>query len=107
MPHSWALAIFRRTDYERTGLNVLPQKSVSQWIIACCLLTVAASLLLLAMAKMGYFYLAAASILGAVFIFLAAKMSERKLLTAQRLYHYSIIYITLIFAAMIVDRLLF
>jgi len=107
MPHFWALAIFRRADYTRAGLKMLPEKGAIWWIVVCCLLTVIISLILVPLAGMGNFYLTAATVLGAGLLFLAVRTSERKPGTAQNLYRYSITYIALVFAAMIIDRLLF
>ncbi len=108
VPHFWALAVFRRNDYEQAGLRVLPTKGTASWIIACSLLLVAASLLLVPAADLGLFYLGTASALGAGFLYLALRINHREpLRTAWLLYSYSIFYIAFLFGAMIVDRLTF
>lgn len=108
LPHFWALAVFRRNDYEQAGLRVLPAKGVASWIIVCSLLLVAATFLLVPTADLGIFYLGTASVLGAGFLYLALRMNHREpLRTAWQLYGYSIFYIAFLFGAMIVDRLAF
>ena len=76
------------------------------------ILLVAISLVLFAVARMGLIYLAAAVILGAIFIWQAYRLwregasEERSTAGAIRLYRYSITYLTLLFAAVAVDALL-
>lgn len=106
LPHFWALAFFRRSDYERAGLRTLPEKGAASWIIACSLLLAAATLLLAPAADLGLFYVGAACLLDARFLYLAARIDHGKNLPATwRLYRYSIFYIAFLFGAMIVDRL--
>ena len=108
LPHFWALAICRRADFERARLRVLPARGAVAWVVACSSLLVAASLLVAPTAQLSFFYLASASLLGAGFLSLAARMGrkgpERE---ARRLYRYSIFYIAVLFVAMIVDKLMF
>jgi protoheme IX farnesyltransferase len=108
LPHFWSLAVFRRTDYELSGIRALPQKGVAAWIITCSALVVAVSLLLAPIANLGFLYSGVASILGAGFLFLALEINQREPLTrALQFYSYSIFYITILFAAMIANRLVF
>jgi protoheme IX farnesyltransferase len=104
LPHFWSLAVFRRSDYKRAGLNVLPRKGAAWWIRACAVLMAAASLWLAAIAGMGVFYLGAATLLGVAFLYLAVRLDDRRPSpTARVFYIFSIIYIASIFIAMIVD----
>lgn len=105
LPHFWTLAIFRRDDYAQAGLRILPEKGVAAWIIACSLLLVATTLLLVPAADLGPFYAGTACVLGAGFLYLALRMNHGEpLRTAWHLYGYSIFYIAVLFGAMIIDR---
>ena len=104
LPHFWTLAIFRRNDYARAGLSILPEKGLSAWIIACSLLLVAATLLLALTTVLGVLYLVAASLLGAGLLYLALRVKRgESLRAAVNLYGYSIFYIMVIFGAIIID----
>jgi protoheme IX farnesyltransferase len=105
VPHFWSLAFLRRTEYEAAGIKILPGKGVASWIMACSLLVVAVTLLLIPMAGLNRFYLGVACFLNAGLLYLAIRMKLRENpREARHLYVYSIIYITLIFGAMIIDR---
>ena len=74
------------------------------------ILLVAISLVFFAVARMGLIYLAAAVILGAVFLWQAAKLNrtvtvEGTTAGAIRLYKFSISYLTVLFAAVAIDAL--
>jgi protoheme IX farnesyltransferase len=108
LPHFWTLAVARRDDYQRAGLNVLPQKGVAATIAVCSVLLVAVSLALVWAAGLGLFYLGSAAALGAVFLYLAFRMSfGATSRTAGRFFAYSVFYIAALFAAMIVDLAVF
>ncbi|MGH2521633.1 MAG: heme o synthase, partial [Anaerolineales bacterium] len=110
-PHFWALALLKRNDYARAGVPMLPvvwgEAETRRHILMYTLLVVALSLLLTPARVAGMFYLLAAAILGAVFIVYALWLFRdggNKM--AWRLYKYSSLYLALIFAALVVDRLL-
>jgi len=105
LPHFWSLAVFRRTDYERAGINALPLKGVAVTTITCSVLLVAVSLWLARTADLDSFYVGVASVLGAGFLYLAFQMSRRERLSAARRFHsYSIVYIACLFLAMIANE---
>ncbi|MHB8104153.1 MAG: heme o synthase [Dehalococcoidales bacterium] len=107
LPHFWTLAAFRRDDYAQAGLDMLPKKGVNGWIISCSSLLVATSLLLVPVAGMGFFYMLIAGILGAGLLYLALRLTRKESLqAARRLYVYSIVYIAVLFGAMIIDRVI-
>lgn len=107
VPHFWTLAVFRRNDYERASLRVLPDKGVASWIIVCSLLLVAASLLLVPVARLGLLYLATAAPLGIGFLYLGFRINQQESLrTAARFHAYSILYLVVLFGSMIIDRAL-
>ncbi len=112
-PHFWALALRIRTDYAAAGVPMLPVvrgiAETSRQIALYTVLLVAVSLVFAVVAQMGVVYLAAAVVLGAIFLWRAFRLwregSAPDASTAQaiRLYRYSISYLTLLFAAVAVD----
>ena len=108
IPHFWSLAVFRRTDYERAGLRVLPVKGAFTWIVSSSSLTIAATVLLAILAGLSIFYLGAILVLGTGLLILAIKMSRSESKAAARqLYRYSIVYIAVAFSAMIINTIVF
>jgi protoheme IX farnesyltransferase len=106
LPHFWALAVFRRGDYATAGLRMLPENGIVVWITVCSSLLLAASILLMLAAGLGLVYLGTACSSGAGLIYLSLRMKRGEdSRAARRLYGYSVLYITVLFAAMIVDRL--
>ncbi|MGH9054904.1 MAG: heme o synthase [Acidimicrobiales bacterium] len=111
-PHFWALAIRYRDDYRSVHVPMMPVvttfKRTAAQIFGYTVLVAAVSLLFAWTAGMGPLYWAAAVVLGAVFCALAFGLwrdpNEAK---AMRLFHWSITYVTLLFAAMAVDALVF
>ena len=108
LPHFWALATFRRADFERARLRVLPAKGAAVWVIISSSLLVVASLLVALSAQLSFFYLTAAAVLGLGFLTLALGMKGKDPANgARRLYRYSIFYIAVLFVVMIVDGFVF
>ncbi len=110
-PHFWALALLKRNDYARAGVPMLPVvygEAETRWhILLYTLLVVALSLLLAPARVAGMFYLFAAAVLGLGFIGYAVwlyRVGGNKV--AWGLYKYSSLYLALIFAALVVDRLI-
>jgi heme o synthase len=110
-PHFWALAIRYRDDYRRADVPMMPTvvgfTRTARQIVLYTVLLWAMSLVFYPVARMGDLYLAAAAVLGAVFLWQAVQLlrdstPER----AMRLFGYSISYLTLLFAAMAADQLL-
>lgn len=111
-PHFWALALLIRKDYARAHIPMLPvvvgDHETRRQILLYSLLLLAATLILFAMRAMGFFYLAAALVLGGGLVFLAIRLlrSGTSQATARTLFWYSNLYLALLFAAMVVDRTL-
>ncbi len=109
-PHFWALAIRYRDDYSAASVPMLPSvvtlADTARRIIFYSVVLVGLTLVFAPVAGMGLVYLGSALILGLLFGAMAAAVrrdpSER---TAMRLFSYSITYMTLLFAAMVVDVL--
>ncbi len=109
-PHFWTLAIKYRDDYARAGVPMLPVvsglKETGRQIFRYSLIMFAISLLFGAVATMGWIYLGTSVVLGAVFIAMAADVRrDPSVKKAMRLFHYSISYLALMFAAIAVDTL--
>ena len=110
-PHFWALALDRREDYVRVGVPMLPVTHGEDYtrlhILLYTLLLWVASLLPFAVGQSGGLYLLSALLLGGVYCGLAlALMRRRDRRTARLNFNYSILYLGLLFAAMLVDHYL-
>ena len=111
-PHFWALAIDRVEDYKEAGVPMMPVVMGIEYtkiqILLYAFLLLACSLLPFAIGSLGLLYFIASSSLGLVFIFLAAKlMSDEDNKGAIPFFLYSIIYLTLLFVSMIMDRIIY
>jgi heme o synthase len=110
-PHFWALALRYRGDYAAARVPMLPvvrgEAETARQIVLYSIALIAVSLLLLPAAGMGWIYLAAAVILGGLFLRLALRLRADAAngRAAIRLFRYSISYLTLLFAAVAVDTL--
>ena len=109
-PHFWALALLKRNDYARANVPMLPviwgEAETRRQILLYTLVVVALSMLLTPAGVAGMLYLAAAALLGAGFIVCAILLMRNDAnRVAWRLYKYSSLYLALIFAALVVDRL--
>jgi heme o synthase len=108
-PHFWALAIFRREDYARALVPMLPVThgvAYTRWqILLYTVLLVAVTVLPWASGMSGLFYLGGALVLGAVFLWHAWKlMDPPDELYAMRVFNYSIVYLMALFAFLLVDH---
>ena len=110
-PHFWALACYRRDDYAKAGLPMLPvthgiEFTCRQSLIYVGLLT-CASILPYAIGMSGMGYLIAALVLDAVFAAYTFRLWRNYSDDlARRTFRWSIIYLTLIFAALVADHFL-
>jgi protoheme IX farnesyltransferase len=110
-PHFWALALYRKDDYARAGVPMLPvthgEAFTRLHLLLYTLLMVATTLLPFASGMAGYFYLGATVILDAVFLALAIAIWRRySHALARRTFAYSIFFLAMIFAALMVDHYL-
>ncbi len=110
-PHFWALALYRREDYARAGIPMLPvvagEEETRRQIVLYSALLVAATLLLYPLGAMGRLYAVCALVLGAGFLALALQVRrQRTVAAAVRLFGYSLLYLALLFGAMAADRML-
>jgi protoheme IX farnesyltransferase len=110
-PHFWALALLIKRDYEAARIPMLPvvrgDAETAKQIVWYSLVLFAATLLPFAWHTAGVLYLAAAVVLGAVFLRLAWRLKrETTPLRAKALFHFSLLYLALLFVAMAIDPLL-
>lgn len=108
-PHFWALALYRAEDYRRSGLPMLPVTHGSEFtrlhVLLYTLVLFAGTLLPFISGMSGVLYLAAAVLLGAVFIGYAWKLwREYSDQLARKTFRYSIVYLSALFAALLVDH---
>jgi len=110
-PHFWALALYRVEDYRKSGLPMLPVTHGSEFtrlqVLLYTLVLFAATLLPFLYGMSGPIYLAAAVLLGAGFTGYAWALWRRYSdALARRTFRYSILHLSLLFAALLVDHYL-
>ena len=108
-PHFWALAIFRREDYRKAMVPMLPVThgvAYTRWqILFYTVLLVLVTMLPWIIEMSGNFYLGGALILGGMFIWHAWKlMDPPDELYAMKVFNYSIVYLMALFAFLLVDH---
>jgi protoheme IX farnesyltransferase len=109
-PHFWALAIKYRADYTAASVPMLPSvrngRHVAVRILAYTVLLWALTLVFTPVAGMGDLYTGSALVLGGIFTYLSARLlKDDSPAAAMRVFGWSITYITLLFGAMALDRL--
>jgi protoheme IX farnesyltransferase len=110
-PHFWALALYRRREYERAGIPMLPvthgEAFTRLHLLLYTLIMVAATLMPFAAGMAGLFYLGCAVVLDAVFLVYAVAIYVAYTDSlAKRTFSYSIFFLAMIFAALMVDHYL-
>ncbi len=110
-PHFWALALIKEKDYARAGVPMLPVvagEHETRWQIwLYSLLLVALTAILTPIGAMGPLYLVLAAVLGGIFLRYAWQVWRTGGQThIWGLYKYSLLYLALLFAAMVLDRVL-
>ncbi len=108
-PHFWALAIFRRDDYARALVPMLPVThgvEYTRWqIFIYTVLLVVVTVLPYIVGMSGVFYLGGALVLGAVFLWYAWRLLDPPdELFAMQVFNYSIVYLMALFAFLLVDH---
>ena len=110
-PHFWSLALYRAKEYADASLPMLPvvhgREYTQRSVFAYTLALAAVTLMPFFIGMSGWFYLAAAILLNALFIAHAWQIwrhySDRM---AQKTFRFSILYLSLLFAALLVDHYL-
>ncbi|HEY9447692.1 MAG TPA: heme o synthase, partial [Burkholderiales bacterium] len=110
-PHFWALALYRKHEYAKAGLPMLPvthgDKFTQLHVLLYTIILFACTLIPFVIRMSGVIYLAAAIVLGVWFLWYAVKIyvsySDQ---LARRTFRFSIFYLTALFAALLVDHYL-
>jgi heme o synthase len=108
-PHFWALALYRREEYAKSGLPMLPVTHGEMFtrlhILLYTIILVAVTLIPFAMRMSGLIYLGSAILLNVVFMAYAIGLyrnySDQ---LARSMFKFSILYLTLLFAALLLDH---
>lgn len=110
-PHFWSLALYRRDDYAKSGLPMLPVTHGLKftqfhiWLYTIAL--VATTTLPFAVRMSGLIYLASALVLGAIFLWYAWQIYRHYTdQIARKTFAYSIVYLSLLFIALLADHYL-
>ena len=108
-PHFWALAIFRRADYARADIPMLPVTHgvphTRKQILFYSVVLVAVTLLPVAIDMSGVFYLGGATVLNLVFLWYAWKIQNPPdEMFNMRMFGYSVVYLMALFAFLLVDH---
>lgn len=108
-PHFWALSLLIKDEYAKTGVPMLPvvrgEKETRRQIYLYSWLLLAVTLLPFAGHLFGKFYLGASLALGAIFLTLAGRLlTKPSPSSALKLYLFSLLYLALLFTAMVIDR---
>jgi protoheme IX farnesyltransferase len=108
-PHFWALALYRRKEYAKAGLPMLPVTHGEQFtrlhVLLYTIILTAVTLLPFATRMSGMIYLLSTIVLDAIFLWYAWRIyRDYSDALAQKTFRYSIIYLTALFAALLVDH---
>jgi protoheme IX farnesyltransferase len=110
-PHFWALALYRVEDYRKSGLPMLPVTHGNEFtrlqILLYTLVLFAACLMPFAYGMSSWFYLVAAIVLNAGFVLYGWRLwREYSDALARKTFRYSLIHLSLLFAALLIDHYL-
>ncbi len=108
-PHFWALALYRKLEYAKARVPMLPVTHGDRYtrlhVLLYTIILSAVSLLPFATRMSGLIYLGCALLLNGVFLYYAIKIYFRYSdALAKRTFAYSILYLSLLFAALLVDH---
>jgi protoheme IX farnesyltransferase len=108
-PHFWALALYRREEYAKSGLPMLPVTHGEEFtrlhILLYTVILVGVTMMPVATGMGGWIYLAAAIVLNARFLMYAVQIyREYSDHLARRTFRFSILYLSYLFAALLLDH---
>jgi len=109
-PHFWALALLKQRDYGRAGVPMAPlvwgERETMDQMLWYTLILLPLTLLPAAFGAFGVLYLLAATVLGAILLLgvLRIRSEANWTRSAWWVYKYSLLYLALLFVAMVVDR---
>ncbi|WP_207764694.1 heme o synthase [Hyphococcus luteus] len=111
-PHFWALALYKRGDYERAGVPMMPvvkgEASTRKQIFAYALILAATGVSPFLIGMAGFLYLAVSALLGAGFVGLSwavLNAAEGDYTSSKRLFGFSILYLFGLFATLLIEHL--
>jgi protoheme IX farnesyltransferase len=110
-PHFWALALYRVEDYRKSGLPMLPVTHGNEFtrlqILLYTVILLAACLMPFVFRMSGWFYLLSATVLSLIFCAYAwALWREYSDELARKTFRFSLIHLSLLFAALLIDHYL-
>ncbi len=108
-PHFWALALWRAREYGRVGVPMMPvvegRKRTQRAIVAYSVAVAVTAVVLGLVAGLGWIYLLVSAALSLHFVWLAVRVLRQDSdVMAMRTFRFSIIYLFVLFAAMVVDH---
>jgi protoheme IX farnesyltransferase len=108
-PHFWALALYRNNDYAKSGLPMLPVTHGKQFtrlhILLYSFVLFAATLLPFIVRMSGLLYLTSAVVLSGMFVMYSWRLyKEYSDELSRKLFRFSILYLALLFAALLLDH---
>jgi heme o synthase len=108
-PHFWTLALYRREEYAKVGIPMLPvthgEKFTLLHIVLYTIILAIVTLMPFSVGMAGLIYLFFATILNAIFLYYVVVLYRNysdKL--SKKIFNYSILYLSLIFTAFLVDH---
>jgi protoheme IX farnesyltransferase len=108
-PHFWALALYRREEYAKVGIPMLPvthgEKFTLLHIVLYTIILAIVTMMPFSIGMAGLIYLFFATILNAIFLYYVVVLYRNysdKL--SKKIFNYSILYLSLIFTAFLVDH---
>jgi protoheme IX farnesyltransferase len=110
-PHFWALALYRKKEYARAGVPMLPVTHGDRFtrlqVLLYTVILVAVTLLPFSTRMSGLVYVLAAAGLGGMFLIYAVRIClAYSDALAKKTFRYSIVYLSLLFAALLFDHYL-
>jgi protoheme IX farnesyltransferase len=112
-PHFWALALLKQRDYGRAGIPMAPlvwgERETMRQMIWYNVILIALTLLPVAFGAFGFVYFISAAVLGLMLLIGVIRVSLAAEWTkpAWRVYKFSLLYLALLFVAMVIDRKVF
>lgn len=109
-PHFWALALLKQRDYGKAGVPMAPliwgEAETKRQMLWYTIIMLAVTLLPVTFGALGMVYFVSAAALGAIFLWgvIAVMRATEWIPKAWWLYRFSLLYLALLFVAMVIDR---
>jgi heme o synthase len=109
-PHFWALALLKQRDYGKAGVPMAPlvwgEDETKRQMLWYTLILLPLTILPVCFGALGMIYLVSAAILDALFLngVVRVMRAQEWIPVAWRLYRFSLLYLALLFVAMVIDR---